>query len=275
MWAPVSPCGEVGMVRGLEPGMVRAGNHGPFTLDGTRTYLVGRRQVAVIDPGPDEGEHVRALSRALEGAREIRILLTHRHPDHAGAAGPLSRLLQGGSPAPPTLLVLGGGASLHHGDVEGVSRLGEGDAIPTDQGTLVTVETPGHTRDHLAFHWVDARAVFVGDLALGRGDTTWVGEYPGCVEDYLASLRKVGELAPRVLYPSHGPPLTRPSHALERFEGHRLRRVEEVRRARSLYPGAGSLELAKLVYGDSVPAGMMKAAQLSVEVILHHLQEIS
>jgi glyoxylase-like metal-dependent hydrolase (beta-lactamase superfamily II) len=260
------------MVRGMEPRVVRAGNRGPFTLDGTRTYLVGRRRVAVVDPGPDEEDHVRALSRALEGAREIRILLTHRHPDHSGAAGPLFRLLEGRSPALSTLLVLGGGPSLRQGHGQSLSRLGEGDAIPTDQGTLVALETPGHTRDHLAFHWVDARAVFVGDLVLGRGDTTWVGEYPGCVEDYLASLGKVRELAPRVLYPSHGPPLTRPSEVLERFGGHRLQRVDDVRRASSLHPGAGPLELAKLVYGDAVPPGMMKAALASVEVILHHLR---
>jgi glyoxylase-like metal-dependent hydrolase (beta-lactamase superfamily II) len=261
------------MVRGLEPRVVKARNSGFFTLDGTRTYLVGRQRVAVIDPGPNVDDHVQALFRALEGVGEIRILLTHRHPDHAGAAAPLWRLLRERGTAPPALLVLGGAASPSGGEGGDVLPLGEGDAIPTDQGTLVAVETPGHTRDHLAFHWVEARAVFVGDLVLGRGDTTWVGEYPGCVEEYLASLRKVGKLDPRVMYPSHGPPLTSSSRALEAFERHRLQRIEEVRGARARNPGAGLRELVEVVYGDSVPPGMAKAARASVEMILHHLGE--
>jgi glyoxylase-like metal-dependent hydrolase (beta-lactamase superfamily II) len=261
------------MVRGLEPRVVKARNSGPFTLDGTRTYLVGRRRVAVIDPGPDAEEHVRALSRALEEAREVRILLTHRHPDHSGAAGPLSRLLQDRGMTPSALQVAGGEACAPLGREGEVVPLGEGDLVSTDQGTLLTVETPGHTRDHLAFHWLESRAVFVGDLVLGRGSTTWVGEYPGCVEEYLASLRKVGKLEPRVLYPSHGPPRTSASKTLEAFERHRLQRIEEVRRARARNPGAGPRELVDLVYGTSVSPGLVTAAQASVEVILHHLGE--
>ena len=38
--------------------MLRAPNRSPMTLDGTRTYLVGRRRVAVVDPGPDLVDHL-------------------------------------------------------------------------------------------------------------------------------------------------------------------------------------------------------------------------
>jgi glyoxylase-like metal-dependent hydrolase (beta-lactamase superfamily II) len=245
------------MIRALHPRVVKASNAGPFTLDGTRSYLVGRELVAVIDPGPDAEEHVRALSRALEGAKEVRILLTHRHPDHSGGADRLARVLSARVPA----------------STASPTSLADGDELTTDEGTLVVVETPGHTRDHLAFHWLEARALFVGDLLLGKGNTTWVGEYPGCVAEYLASLRKIGSLVPEILYPSHGAPLTSPAKTLSTFESHRLRRIDQVRRAMARHPQVGLDQLVELVYGDSVPPRMAKAAMASVEMILHHLRD--
>ena len=50
---------------------VRADNPGPFTLDGTRTWILGTRRVAVIDPGPDVDDHVRAVVRAVGPADEV------------------------------------------------------------------------------------------------------------------------------------------------------------------------------------------------------------
>ena len=77
-------------VPSLEPRILKAGNRGPFTLDGSRSYLIGRQIAVVIDPGPDVEEHVRALVVVLEEAREVRILLTHHHGDHAGGAAKLA-----------------------------------------------------------------------------------------------------------------------------------------------------------------------------------------
>lgn len=153
----------------------------------------------------------------------------------------------------------------------GVSPLAEGDSVPTDQGELRVVEIPGHSKDHLAFLWVPARALFVGDLVLGRGDTTWLGEYPGCVRDYLASLEKVRGMDLRRLYPAHGPPVDDPEATLDLFRGHRMARIAEVAEARVVHPEAGPEELARAVYGERLPDRVLKAACSSVEVILHHL----
>ena len=65
---------------------VVAKNPSPFTLHGTNTYIVGRGEVAVIDPGPASPEHVDALARALAGERVTHILVTHTHMDHSPAA---------------------------------------------------------------------------------------------------------------------------------------------------------------------------------------------
>lgn len=244
--------------------MVKAGNRGPFTLDGTRTFVIGKKKIAVVDPGPEVEDHLRALVSFLEAAEEVRILLTHGHSDHAGGASSLADCL---------------GAQLFASssyrdaspDPSVVEVIREGDRIGSDQGELVVVETPGHTQEHLAFQWTDAGALFVGDLLLGKGNTTWIGEYPGCVADYLESLEKVRALSPRVVYPAHGPPITDPASALDRFRRHREERIREVDEARRLNPRASAADLAGVIYGDEIPERLVKAARRSVEVTLFHL----
>ena len=241
--------------------VLRAENPGPFTLDGTRTHIVGHTRPAVVDPGPDVADHVRAVVRAVEEAREVTLLVTHGHADHAGAVDPVAEALRvRGVP----VRVAGSG---HPRAVP----LGGDDAVATDAGTLVAVETPGHTPDHLAFHWPERAALFPGDLLLGRGDTTWVAGYRGCVADYLTSLRLLRGLELRLLLPTHGPPLDDPAEALERFEGHRLERIGQVRTALDADPDADAAALVERIYGDEVPEGLRSAAVMSVEAILDHL----
>lgn len=233
-------------------------------MDGTRTYLAGRSHVAVMDPGPDEDNHIRALSLALKSAREVQILLTHRHSDHAGGAVILAQKVGATVLGPPSCEpVIDSGVSF--------KTLKEGDRVSTDEGGLMVLEIPGHTRDHLAFHWEDADALFVGDLLLGKGNTTWIGEYLGCVGDYLVSLEKVETLGPSVIYPGHGPPITSPPTFLDRFRRHRLQRLEQVRAARLEHPAVGARELAEIIYGNEIPEKLTKAATSAVEAALFHL----
>lgn len=240
----------------MEPRCINAGNRGPFTLDGTRTYVVGSQVVAIIDPGPDVDHHVRAVVREARGAREVSVLLTHGHQDHAGAAEAVAVAL--GAP------IVGVG----HPRAE---VLEDGAAVETDHGVLVAVETPGHSRPHLAFHWPEAGALFPGDLVLGEGETTWVGEYPGCVGDYLDSLQRVRECASRVLYPAHGPPIEDAPGALDAFEAHRRDRIRQVEEMIRAAPDATPADVLDGVYGDTIPDGLEAAALKSVQVILHHL----
>jgi glyoxylase-like metal-dependent hydrolase (beta-lactamase superfamily II) len=220
--------------------------------------------VAVIDPGPDEDNHIRALSVALESAKTAQLLLTHRHSDHAGSAVRLAdevgAMVLGPPPCQPP-------------PNSGVPfrALKEGDRVTTDEGILTVVEIPGHTQDHLAFHWEEAGALFVGDLLLGKGNTTWIGEYLGCVQDYLTSLEKVEALGVDVIYPGHGPAITSPVTSLKRFRRHRLQRLDQVRAARLEHPEASPQELAELIYGGEIPEKLAKAARSGVEAALFHL----
>jgi glyoxylase-like metal-dependent hydrolase (beta-lactamase superfamily II) len=209
-------------------------------------------------------DHLRALCHALESAREIRILLTHGHSDHAGGARALAERTGADLFAPVGYLPPEGSSFPVH-------SLSNGDRIPTDQGDLVVLETPGHSRDHLAVRWPDADSVFVGDLVLGRGNTTWVGEYLGCVRDYLDSLEKVRVLGPSVLYPAHGPPIRNPQVVLARYRRHRLERLMQVQEAHARYPASDPRELAEFIYGEEIPKKLRNAAVQSVEAALFHL----
>ncbi len=241
------------------PPFLNAGNAGPFTLDGTRTYRVGKRDIALVDPGPLSEDHVRALVSWIRDAREVRILLTHGHGDHAGAASALAGEV--------------GADVFGAGGLAQVSRpLEHGDSVSTDEGDLVAVHTPGHTMDHLSYHWRDRNALFAGDLLLGRGNTTWVAEYPGCVADYLESLAGLRDLGLEVIYPAHGPPLTDPGRALDRFEGHRVARIRQVAKARQRDPAVTAEALVSEVYGETLPTGMAPAATRSLAALLEFLE---
>jgi glyoxylase-like metal-dependent hydrolase (beta-lactamase superfamily II) len=159
--------------------------------------------------------------------------------------------------------------------VDGVGRaLADGESVPTDEGDLVAVETPGHARAHLAFHWPARRALFAGDLLLGKGDTVWVGEYVGSVADYLRSLERVRALGVRVIYPAHGPPLDDPEEAIDRFLSHRRERIRQVEAALAEQPDAGVDELLERVYGTRLPAAAERAARMSMEALKAHVEGV-
>ena len=224
-----------------------APNPGPFTLDGTRTYLVGVDPVAVIDPGPADPDHLSALAASLEGVGQVTILPTHDHPDHASGAEELARRT---------------GAAL--------ARVRDGVVFHTSAGPLVAVFTPGHAKRHYCYHLPDHGVAFTGDLILGQGDTTWIGEYSGGVADYLASLDRLESLGTRVLYPGHGDPLTDPADAVSRFRRHRLERIAQVRQALTDGVPPDARAVVRHVYGP-LPSGVFEMAVAGVEGMLEHL----
>ena len=86
-----------GQVEELEPGLRRilAPNPSPMTFWGTNTYLLGSREIAVIDPGPDSTPHLNSILTALlPGQRITHIFVTHSHIDHSPLASQLSDITQ-------------------------------------------------------------------------------------------------------------------------------------------------------------------------------------
>ena len=234
-----------------------AGNRGLFTLDGTRTFIVGTRDVAIIDPGPPDAAHIEAVVEAVAGASSVQLLLTHGHGDHAGAT---------------TAVVERTGASVFGFGHASAQALPDGGSVATDAGDLRCVYLPGHTVDHVGFVWESACALFAGDLLLGEGDTTWVAGYPTCVDDYLVSLDRVDSLDLDRIYPAHGPTLVDPKADVARFRAHRLHRIEQVRQALDHHPGATAAELLEHVYGVELPSAVRGYAIESLQAILDHLR---
>lgn len=235
---------------------VLAPNPGPMTLEGTNTWLLrepGSGAVTVVDPGPDDAGHVRAVVARAEadGGRVAGILLTHHHLDHAGAADRLAALT---------------GAEVRGG---GRAPLTDGEVL--DGGPAVTVvATPGHTGDSVCLLAPDG-LLLTGDTVLGRGSTVVV--HPdGDLGAYLASLDRLAALVAggvATLAPGHGPAVTEPAAHLAWLAAHRRERLAQVR---TVLDGgtSGVEEVLTAVYGD-LPPGLRPAARASVRAQLSHL----
>ena len=216
----------------LEPGIARvlAQNPSPFTYYGTQTYLVGEREVAVIDPGPDHFEHLDALTKAIAGRPVVAIMCTHTHRDHSPAAKPLAEAT--GAPivgcAPLSLDSAGPRADEAFDSSYAPDRaLADGEAVEVDGRRLIAVATPGHTSNHLCFADETSGALFTGDHVMGWS-TTVVFPPDGDMAAYMASLQKLREREDSVYYPAHGPPVTKPHQYVRSLMTHRKQREGQI-----------------------------------------------
>ena len=214
----------------LQPAIARVLAHNPsaFTYYGTQTYLVGDRQVAIIDPGPDDPQHVDALVEAIADREVIAIVCTHTHRDHSPAATPLSDRI--GAPivgcARLALETVGPRAdAAFDGDYSPQRVLKDGESIEVDGQELIAVATPGHTSNHLCFAYGDA--LFTGDHVMGWS-TTVVVPPDGDMAAYMASLEKLRSRADRIYYPAHGPAVTNPKQYVRHLVGHRMQRERQI-----------------------------------------------
>jgi glyoxylase-like metal-dependent hydrolase (beta-lactamase superfamily II) len=214
----------------LEPAIGRLLAHNPsaFTYYGTQTYLVGERELAVIDPGPDLPEHLDALEQAIAGRPVAAIMCTHTHRDHSPAARPLAE--RTGAPivgcAPLSLETVGPRADASFdGDYAPDRVLADGESIEIDGAALTAVATPGHTSNHLCFAFGDA--LFTGDHVMGWS-TTVVVPPDGDMAAYMASLDELRQRDDRIYYPAHGPAVTNPQRYVRHLVGHRMQREKQI-----------------------------------------------
>lgn len=235
-----------------------ANNPGPFTFHGTGVYIIGRGEVAVIDPGPDDPAHLDALSSALEGERVTHIFVTHGHADHSPAAHPLAARTGAKVYASP-IAVAKSDIDLR---VEADEDLGfEPDAFASDGArfsgpgwTLEAIATPGHTANHTAFALLEENALFSGDHIMGWS-TTVISPPDGDMDDYLASLEKVRARDFTTLWPTHGPPILQPRPFIDAYIAHRLEREAQI--------------IARLEAGDTRIPDMVAVMYAAVDKRLH------
>lgn len=245
----------------IAPGVVRvtAANAGVMTGPGTNTYLVGNRDVAVIDPGPDDPRHLEAVLAAADG--RIRwVLVTHTHPDHSPGAAALSERA--------------GAIRLGFASRDGFEAdqcIEDGYELRLDDCLLRAIHTPGHASNHLCFlldrsvasasstrasSGQPVRLLFTGDHVM-QGSTVVINPPDGDMIDYLASLRRIGVLDPPAdaIAPGHGHLLADPASVIDATIEHRLQRERKVVDA---LRSNGSGTVASLVGGVYADVGEVR-----------------
>ncbi len=191
---------------------VMANNPGPFTFKGTISYIIGKGNVAIVDPGPDDPAHIGALLDAVRNETVTAIFVTHTHRDH--------------SPAVPAIKAATGATvyaegphraarPLHIGehnpldasadrDFKPDVALKDGAVVEGDGWRIEAITTPGHTANHMCYALKDTNILFAGDHVMAWA-TSIVAPPDGAMSDYMASLNKLAKRSETIYLPGHGP----------------------------------------------------------------------
>ncbi|SEW11570.1 Glyoxylase, beta-lactamase superfamily II [Cognatiyoonia koreensis] len=272
-----------GVVHDLQPGLRRvlAPNPSPMTFTGTNTYIVGEESLAIIDPGPDDMQHLFALLAAVRDRPVTHIFVTHSHIDHsplavavaeetgatiigfgdryAGQSKVMRQLSDAG--------LAGGGEGVDPHFRPDVT-LTDGEAIAGQDWAIRAIHTPGHMGNHLCLAWRDA--LFTGDLVMDWASSL-VSPPDGDLTDFLDSCRRLQGVDASVFYPGHGAPVTDPQARLKWLIEHREMRTQQI--LNSLSAGPASVTALTLQIYDDTPETLLPAASRNVFAHLVHLHE--
>ncbi|SEN53400.1 Glyoxylase, beta-lactamase superfamily II [Sphingomonas gellani] len=187
----------------------------PLQQNCTLIWCTATMRAAVVDPGGDLPRIHAAIAEA--GVTVEKILLTHGHIDHAGAAKPLAQALgvpiEGPAEADRFWLARLDDDGRQWG-VEGTPFepdrwLVERDRVTVGDLELDVYETPGHTQGHVIFHHEPSRFALVGDVlfqgSVGRSDLPG-GNHQQLIESIVTKLWPLG--SETAFVPGHGKPST-------------------------------------------------------------------
>jgi glyoxylase-like metal-dependent hydrolase (beta-lactamase superfamily II) len=238
----------------------------------TNAYLLGTGDAVLVDPGStlevenDRLERALAAARDQLGRRVTAIWLTHHHPDHVGGVERLRDTLGVPVLAHPATAERLAGRQLRVDSelVDGQRVVLAGDP----PCTVRVVHTPGHARGHVCLFEEEQRSLLAGDMVAGIGMIV-VDPPEGDMDDYLASLEKLVALAPRTLFPAHGPVVKDAVGKLREYVQHRLWREERILAAWN-EGRREPREMLPTVYDDVPP----EAHGLAQRQILAHLERL-
>lgn len=224
---------KYGEVSQLSPLIARVvcNNPSPFTFFGTGTYLIGQNNLVIIDPGPNDDEHLADLIKAIDGRVVSHILITHPHADHS----PLATKLSGATGAK----IWGkpenkGHKPISHETEEGDDfgfipdfEINDGQIIQANGFEIECIATPGHTSGHYCFGLPSENALFSGDHIMGWS-TSVILPPDGNMNQYISSLEKIKTRNYEIIYPTHGAPIPKPRDFIDAYINHRLEREKQI-----------------------------------------------
>jgi glyoxylase-like metal-dependent hydrolase (beta-lactamase superfamily II) len=268
-----------GVPRELAPGVVRivANNPGPFTFKGTNTYIIGREDVALIDPGPEDPAHLQAILGTIGQRRISHVLITHTHRDHtdglpallaatgAKTAGFGRRARErGGKGTSPS------GSEFVDQDFVPDVALADGGRLGGNGWAFTAIHTPGHAPDHLCFALEGTKILFSGDHVMGW-NTSVIAPPEGNMGDYLRALDVLNRRSDQVYFPGHGGQIAEPQRMVKAFLLHRRMREQAI--LECIRDGKNTIAtIVPIIYRDLNPK-LLNAAALSVQAHVEHLVE--
>jgi len=261
------------------PGVRRvlANNPSPFTFKGTVSYIVGKGQVAIIDPGPLDEAHIAALLDAVRGETVTHIFVTHTHRDHSPAVPAIKAatgalVLAEGPHRPARALNVGEAPRLdasNDTDFRPDRALADGEVVACNGFTIEAVATPGHTANHMAFAFKEAELLFSGDHVMAWS-TPVVAPPDGAMSDYMDSLRKLARRSEAIYLPGHGGLVRAAPAFVQKYIKHREGREASI--LHRLAKGEADIPtIVRAIYIGLDPR-LTKAAGLSV---LAHLEDLA
>ena len=267
-----------GQVKEVAPGVRRllCDNPSPFTFKGTVSYIVGRGEVAIIDPGPDDPRHIAALLDAVRNESVTHVFVTHTHVDHSPGAARVKEAtgaitLAEGPHRAARPLHIGEAKRLEasaDSDFRPDHALADGEVVAGKDFAIEAVATPGHTANHMAFALRGTDLLFSGDHVMAW-NTSIIAPPDGAMSDYMNSLKKLLRRSERVFLPGHGGMVREAPSFVRQYIAHRHAREAAIL-ARLRDGEADIPELVRAIYVGLDPR-LVGAAGLSV---LAHLEDL-
>ena len=244
---------------------ITASNGGVFTGQGTNTYLIGKKDITLVDPGPNIPEHIEEILKAGSGKIK-RILVTHTHTDHSPAALPISQELK----IPMLGRLVDRESDWEDETFKPDTVLNHGDVISTDEYSIEVIHTPGHASNHLCFYLKEINCLLTGDHIMD-GSTVVIAPPDGNMTEYINSLNLLNNYDIDYFAPGHGNFMSEPTKTIKSIIRHRLSRESKVLRCLEKNQNSNIDDLLPLVY-DDVPEMLYPIAKMS---LLAHLIKLA